>query len=67
MTTRKGAVSQLRWVVVFEGPLLSGRGRRALLHHQLLLALRDRQTLVAATVPDMACLEMKCDIVLIFF
>lgn len=59
MTAREGAVSQLRRVVILKGPFLSWRVRRALLHYQLLLALRDRQTLVAAAVPDVISLENK--------
>lgn len=59
MTARVGAVSQLRRVVILEGPSLPRRIRRAFLHHQLLLALRDRQTLVAAAVPDVISLEVE--------
>lgn len=59
MTAREGAVSQLRRVVILEGPSLSRRIGRAFLHHQLLLAFRDRQTLVAATVPDVISLETE--------
>jgi len=59
MTTRGDAISQLRRVVILEGPSLSGRVGRALLHHQLLLALRDRQALVAAAVPDVISLKAE--------
>lgn len=59
MTTRKGAVSQLRWIVILEGPSLSQGIGRAFFHHQLLLALCNRQTFVAATVPDMISLETE--------
>lgn len=59
MTARESAVSQLRCIVILEGPSLSRGIRRALLHHQLLLALRDRQTLVAAAMPDMISLETE--------
>jgi hypothetical protein len=59
MTARVGAVSQLRRVVILEGPSLPRRIGRAFLHHQLLLALRDRQTLVAAAVPDVISLEIE--------
>lgn len=58
MTARMGAVSQLRRIVILEGPSLPRRIRRAFLHHQLLLALRDRQTLVAAAVPDVISLRI---------
>lgn len=59
MTAREGAVSQLRRIVILEGPSLPRGAGRALLHHQLLLAFRDRQAFVAATVPDMISLEAK--------
>lgn len=62
MTAREGAVSQLRRIVILEGPLLSRRVQRALFHHQLLLALRDRQALVAAAVPNVISLEIKIPI-----
>lgn len=51
------AVSQLRGVVVFKGPPLTGRSRRTLLHQQPLLALRYRQALAAALVPDLLRLQ----------
>lgn len=57
MTAREGVVSQLRRVVILEGPSLSRCIGRAFFHHQLLFALRDRQTLVAAAMPDVISLK----------
>lgn len=59
LATRKSAISQLRWVVVLERPPLSRCCRRTFLHDQALLALRDCQTLVAATVSDLLRLRKK--------
>lgn len=57
MTTWESAISQLRRVVILEGPSLSRCTGWAFFHHQLLLALCDRQTLVAAAMPDVISLR----------
>lgn len=47
--------SQLRAVVVLEGPLLATEARAALLHQQLVLALADGQTLAGGAVVQLLC------------
>lgn len=59
LVTRKSAISQLRWIVVFERPPLSRCRGWTLLHDQPLLALRYCQTLVATSVPDLFRLKEK--------
>ena len=57
LATRKSAISQLRRVVVLERPPLPRCCWGTFFHYQPLLALRYRQTLVAAAVSDLLRLK----------